>query len=175
MTGPSLVVCPLSVLSSWCNECEKWAPSLKVFRLHASDIDQQMAQKQQLQEHAVEYDIILTTYEMAKAPTLLSIYHRLHFQYLVLDEGHKIKGHLTQLAAAVRKIHRGNTLLLTGTPLQNNLVELWSLLNFLYPTIFTISKPFEDAFDLTGNVIDKQFLQYAQQLLDLFMRLRLKV
>ena len=174
MTGPSLVICPLSVLSSWCNECQKWAPSLKVFRLHASNMDQQVYQKQQLAEHATEYDVILTTYEMSKAPTLTSLYHRLHFHYLILDEGHKIKGHETQLAAAVRHIHCGNKLLLTGTPLQNNLVELWSLLNFLLPSVFTISQPFEKAFDLTNNHIDPKVLQQAQQVLDVFMLRRLK-
>ena len=92
----------------------------------------------------------------------------------------KIKGHLTQLAAAVRKIHKGNSLLLTGTPLQNNLVELWSLLNFLYPDIFTTMEPFQKHFDLTTNathkhvVVDKAFLVKTQQLLELFMLRRLK-
>lgn len=171
---PGLVICPLSVLSSWSNELQKWGPSLKVFRFHATSTDSQMAMKAELNTNAINYDVILTTYEQAKIPLLKSTYQRLHFNYLVLDEGHKVKGHETLIAQAVRKIHRGHTLLLTGTPLQNNLVELWSLLNFLYPEVFTTSKPFEAAFDLKENVIDKGFLRLSQKLLDLFMLRRLK-
>jgi SWI/SNF-related matrix-associated actin-dependent regulator of chromatin subfamily A member 5 len=174
VVGPSLVVCPLSVLSSWCNEIQKWAPSLKYFRLHASNPQEQHAQRQILSERACDYDIIVTTYEMAKVPVLHSLYARLHFNYLVLDEGHKIKGHTTEIAQSVRKIHSENRLLLTGTPLQNNLVELWSLLNFLYPEVFTTSEPFEKAFNLKDNIVDKTLLGYAQKLLDLFMLRRLK-
>ena len=174
VTGPSLVIAPLSVLSSWCNEMSKWAPSIKFFRLHASDPNEQKAQKEELQKRAHLYDVIVTTYEMAKLPALKSLYSRLHFNYLVLDEGHKIKAHDTLISQAVRKIHFGNTIILTGTPLQNNLVELWSLLNFLYPSIFTTLKPFEKAFNLNDNIIDKKFLAKSQQLLDLVMLRRLK-
>ncbi|CAJ1937255.1 unnamed protein product [Cylindrotheca closterium] len=174
VTGPSLVICPLSVLSSWCKEMAQWAPTLKFFRMHASSPTEQMHQKHELTTNACHYDVILTTYEMAKVPLMRSFYSRLHFNYLVLDEGHKIKGHETQIAQAVRSIHAGNQLILTGTPLQNNMVELWSLLQFLYPAIFTTSEPFAKAFCLAENVIDKGFLQQSHQLLNLFMLRRLK-
>ena len=174
VTGPSLIICPLSVLSSWCNEMTKWAPSLKYIQLHASNQEEQIRQRRHLVAHATEYDVILTTYEMAKIPALVSFYQRIKFNYLVLDEGHKIKGHQTQISKMVRKIHAGNRLLLTGTPLQNNLVELWSLLNFLYPDIFTINEPFEKHFDLGENIVDKSFLSQTQRLLGLFMLRRLK-
>ena len=61
VTGPSLVIAPLSVLSSWCNEITKWAPSLRFFRLHASNVEEQNDQKRELQDHAHTYDIIVTT------------------------------------------------------------------------------------------------------------------
>jgi SWI/SNF-related matrix-associated actin-dependent regulator of chromatin subfamily A member 5 len=116
--GPSLVVCPLSVLYSWCSEVQKWAPSLKLLRLHASSSEDQKQQRTELTEHVLEYDVILTTYEMIKAPQLSWMWSRQYFRYLVLDEGHKIKSGETILAQAVRKIHCENRLLLTGTPLQ---------------------------------------------------------
>lgn len=172
--GPSLVVCPLSVLYSWCNELARWAPSLKVLRLHSSDQVEQETQRKQLAEHGVEYDVIVTTYEMAKVPSLVGTWKRLYFQYLILDEGHKIKSHVTQISQAVRKIHCENRVILTGTPLQNNLVELWSLLNFLFSDIFTTMEPFENAFQLNQNQIDKTKLIQAQRVLDLFMIRRLK-
>jgi SWI/SNF-related matrix-associated actin-dependent regulator of chromatin subfamily A member 5 len=116
--GPSLVVCPLSVLYSWCSEVQKWAPSLKLLRLHASNSDDQIQQRTELTENILQYDVVLTTYDMLKAPQFSSMWSRQYFRYLVLDEGHKIKSGETILAQAVRKIHAENRLLLTGTPLQ---------------------------------------------------------
>ena len=174
VTGPSLVICPLSVLYSWCSELEKWAPELKYLRLHSSCLEEREVQRKTFTEKATSYDVVVTTYEMAKAPSLASLWSRMHFNYLVLDEGHKIKNHESLIAQGVRHIHCENRLILTGTPLQNNLVELWSLLNFLYPNIFTTSKPFAEAFDIVHNTVDKAKLALAHNLLDLFMIRRMK-
>lgn len=130
--------------------------------------------RKNLSEEGFLYDVVLTTYEMVKAPGLATSISRLHFNYLVLDEGHRVKGHETQIAAAVRRVHCENRLLLTGTPLQNNLIELWSLLELLYPDVFTTSVPFAQAFDLTENHVDADMLLKAQKVLDLFMIRRLK-
>jgi len=142
--------------------------------MHASNAEEQCRQRQCLIEHFADYDVILTTYEMAKVPNMTRFYTRAKFHYLILDEGHKIKAHETQISQTMRKIHTGNKLILTGTPLQNNLVELWSLMNFLYPEIFTTCDPFEKHFDLTENIIDKVFLGKTQKLLELFMLRRFK-
>lgn len=174
ITGPSLVICPLSVLYSWCNELERWAPSLKFLRLHSSSSEEREAQKQAFQEMATDFDVVITTYEMAKAPGLRSLWSRQYFNYLVLDEGHRIKDATNQISQAVRLIHRENALILTGTPLQNNLIELWSLLNFLYPDVFVTNERFAEAFNLTENVINKEKLLQAHSLLGLFMLRRLK-
>ena len=174
ITGPSLVICPLSVLYSWCNELERWAPSLKFLRLHSSSTEEREAQKHAFQERATEYDVVITTYEMAKAPGLRSLWSRLYFNYLVLDEGHRIKEATNQISQAVRLIHHENALILTGTPLQNNLIELWSLLNVLYPDVFVTNDKFANAFDLTENVINKEALLQAHSMLSLFMLRRLK-
>ena len=78
---------------------------------------------------------------------------KLHWRCLVLDEGHKAKNEATQIAIALRKVvaNAQYTLLLTGTPLQNNLRELWALLNLLHPDVFTDSAPFDDAFRIGGR------------------------
>jgi SWI/SNF-related matrix-associated actin-dependent regulator of chromatin subfamily A member 5 len=166
--GPSVVLCPLSVLYSWCNEITKWAPSLKFLRFHSSNPESLAI------SDVGAYDIIVTTYEMAKCPALQSLWSRQHFNLLVLDEGHKIKNHGSQISAACRKIHAGNRLILTGTPLANNLVEMWSLLNFLVPDVFTVSEPFAEAFNLTLNVVDPEKLALAHHVLKIFMLRRLK-
>jgi SWI/SNF-related matrix-associated actin-dependent regulator of chromatin subfamily A member 5 len=125
-------------------------------------------------KNATNYDVVVTTYEMAKQPQLRHLWSRQYFHYLVLDEGHRIKDAHAQISQAVRGIHCENKLILTGTPLQNNLVELWSLLNFLYPDMFLSSDPFAQAFDITHNIVRKETLHNAKQLLGLFMIRRLK-
>ena len=76
--------------------------------------------------------------------------HRTYWRYLVLDEGHVIKNEESQISRAVRGFHFENALLLTGTPLQNNLRELFALLNFLFPSVLPSScaAAFDNAFDL---------------------------
>ncbi|KAL9186892.1 hypothetical protein ACHAXT_010612 [Thalassiosira profunda] len=173
-SGPSLVICPLSVLYSWCNEVEKHAPSLKCFRFHSSDPAEREVQKNAMLQQILDYDIVVTTYEMAKNPAVTGLINRTYFNLCVLDEGHVIKSLTSQIGAAVRKIHAGCRVILTGTPLQNNLVELYAILNYLYPQYFTTAEPFEDAFDITHNRIDPGMLLKANKLLKLFMIRRLK-
>ena len=174
MPGPHLVICPLSVLYSWCSEMSKWAPSLKFLRFHSSDVEEREAQKMTLLQDMSSYDVIVTTYEMAKSPTLQHFWSRSYFSYVILDEGHIIKNRESQISDAVRKLHFENALILTGTPTQNDLIELYALLNFLYPDVFTNPQPFADAFCLGKKVIDREKLQKAHELLSLFMLRRLK-
>ena len=121
--GPSLVICPLSVLYSWCNEVEKHAPGLKHFRFHASDPKERESQKQIIMKDILSYDIVITTYEMAKNPLVTSLIRSTYFNLCVLDEGHVIKSLTSQIGDSVRKIHSRCRAILTGTPLQNNLVS----------------------------------------------------
>eukprot|EP00804_Cyclotella_cryptica_P027266 CCRYP_014371-RB/>CCRYP_014371-RB protein AED:0.04 eAED:0.04 QI:131/1/1/1/1/1/6/716/1063 len=173
-TGPSLVICPLSVLYSWCNEITKHAPTLKYFRFHSSDSDEREHQKHLMAHEILKYDVVVTTYEMIKNPQLLGLIRNTYFNLCVLDEGHVIKSVKTLISEAARKIHCQTRVILTGTPLQNNLVELYAILNYLYPTYFTSPTKFEDAFDITHNRIDPDMLLKANKLLKLFMIRRLK-
>jgi len=94
---------------------------------------------------------------------------------VVLDEGHIIKCESTLISEAVRRLHYVSTLILTGTPLQNNLHELWALLNYLCPDYFVESEPFDDAFDIGNQICDDSVLGHAHKLLKIFMLRRLKV
>jgi SWI/SNF-related matrix-associated actin-dependent regulator of chromatin subfamily A member 5 len=122
----------------------------------------------------LNYDLVITTYEMAKSKEIKSLICGTYFHYVVLDEGHVIKASDTIISHAVRKIHSRNKLILSGTPLQNNLVELQSILNYLYPQVFTEERFFKDAFDITQNCFDKAMLLKANKLLKMFMLRRLK-
>ena len=94
----------------------------------------------------------------------------------MIDEGHRIKNEKSLLSINVRTVPCKLRLLLTGTPLQNNLRELWSLLHFLLPDVFTVasSAKFEDAFDLAKGKCDTDMLRKAHQLLQPLMIMRKK-
>ena len=173
-TGPTLVICPLSVLYSWCAEIKKHAPTLEFFRWHCSDSKERESQQHHLLRKILDYDIIVTTYETAKSPQSTHLIRSLYFNALILDEGHIIKDMKTLISQSVRKIHAQTKLILTGTPLQNNLVELYAILNFLYPAYFTKSDYFAKAFDIGKNCIDSDMLLRANTVLSLFMLRRLK-
>ena len=125
-------------------------------------------------ENLTDFDIVITTYEMSLAQPLQNLWSRQHFNLVVLDEGHRIKCATTLISGAVRRLHAECRLILTGTPLANNLTELWALLNFLEPKVFSSSERFDDAFDLTHNKIDNKKLDQAHKLLKVMMLRRLK-
>ncbi|KAF8241258.1 hypothetical protein K440DRAFT_573971 [Wilcoxina mikolae CBS 423.85] len=134
---PFLVVCPLSVLSSWISECKRWTPHLRVLRFHGP-----VAERSRLKKYAEEggeghaYDVVVTSYEVFERETT---WFRRAFvwRYVVLDEGHKIKNEKTNIATSLQGLAAEYRLILSGTPLQNNLSELWALLHWLYPDVFT--------------------------------------
>ena len=208
---PFLVVCPLSVLSSWMAEARKWAPGLKVLRFHGpvkergrlkkiavGEIDTfgnlTVKQKAKLKarrtdtrkqiisldsdsetEEELGVDLIVTTYESYQAEQ--SWFKRAFvWRYVVLDEGHKIKNELSLISKALQGLQAEYRLILTGTPLQNNLAELWALLHWLYPDVFTAqtSELFRTSFDLGKGLYSNTVLDNSRHLLELIMLRRMK-
>jgi SWI/SNF-related matrix-associated actin-dependent regulator of chromatin subfamily A member 5 len=92
-----------------------------------------------------KFDVIVTSFEGVRL--CLNSLKKIKWHYIVIDEAHKIKNEDSQLSQVVRKLNTECKLLLTGTPLQNNLHELWSLLNFLLPEIFSNSELFDNWFE----------------------------
>ncbi|KDO20519.1 hypothetical protein SPRG_14277 [Saprolegnia parasitica CBS 223.65] len=132
--APHFVIVPASTLSNWVREFEKFAPTLRVLTYYG-DKDDRMA----MQDARAEFDVLLTTYSYFERDACAddrAFFRKFSFGYVVLDEGHSIKNANTsrfKRIAAVRARHR---LVLSGTPIQNNLSELLSLLSFLMPKIF---------------------------------------
>lgn len=150
--GPFLAVVPLSTLSNWVNEFKKWAPDLVlvVYKGHP-----QVRKEIHRQEMAsCQFNVLLTTYEyIMKDKHVLRKYE---WQYIIVDEGHLMKNAQSKFAMTLGSLYTSrNRLLLTGTPLQNSLPELWALLNFLLPTIFESVDTFEQWFS-------KPFSQFSQ-------------
>ena len=141
--GPHLIVCPLSVLSSWELEFGKWAPDLILHKIHGSNAQANWAKKV---AHVGTYDCVLTTYDTIIAASCAGLFPRIKWRCLVLDEAQVIKNETTFISKGLRKLHAQCSLLLTGTPLQNNLHELWAILNFMpcLRDVFPESTQFED-------------------------------
>jgi SWI/SNF-related matrix-associated actin-dependent regulator of chromatin subfamily A member 5 len=177
--GPHIVVVPKSTLANWMNEYKRWCPSLRTLRFWGSKkqiksiIDSDFVAGQLNNERS--WDVVVTTYEMCI--TYSGHLNKIPWQYLVLDEAHRVKNESSSLSKVLRKLNVNYRLLLTGTPLQNNLHELWALLNFLLPEIFHSSDAFDEWFNLTNNNDDenkKQLVQQLHKILKPFMLRRLK-
>lgn len=142
-SGPFLVIVPKSTLSNWVNEVNKWVPSLHPVCLIGSSDERARVIREEIVPG--NWDVLITSYEMCiKEKNLL---RRYNFVYLVIDEAHRIKNEKSKLSEVVRMFNSQNRLLITGTPLQNNLHELWALLNFLMPQMFQSSDTFDELFN----------------------------
>ena len=118
--------------------------------------------------------LLLTQYEMCN--TECKTLQKFAWKYLIIDEAHRLKNEASLFSKVVRTLHTSHRLLLTGTPLQNNLHELWALLNFLLPDIFSSSEQFDEWFDLEIDDEDakKQMISQLHKILRPFMLRRLK-
>jgi len=132
LTGPALIVTPLSVLQNWANEARRFTPQLRVLKMAGT-----RAERDRLMTNPAlgrgEFDILLSTYETIIAEERLFI-NSLTFSALIIDEGQRLKNPTCQLARALTRVKTPCRLLLTGTPIQNNLSELAALLGFCLPT-----------------------------------------
>lgn len=162
--GPYLVIVPLSTLTNWNNEFEKWAPS--VSKITYKGPPNQRKQYQQ-QIRWGQFQVLLTTYEfIIKDRPILS---KIKWVHMIVDEGHRMKNAGSKLSMTITQYYTTRyRLILTGTPLQNNLTELWAMLNFVLPTIFKSATSFDEWFNTpfanTGGQ-DKMELTEEEQLL----------
>lgn len=143
VTGPHLIVAPKAVLPNWSNEFKTWAPSIGTI-LYDGRPDERKSLRET--HFGGQFNVLLTHYDLIlKDKKFLK---KVHWHYLIVDEGHRLKNHECALARTLVSgylIRR--RLLLTGTPIQNSLQELWSLLNFILPNIFNSSGNFEEWFN----------------------------
>ena len=149
---PYLVLAPKSTLFNWTGEFAKWTPFFRVCRFHGDK-----ATRQALIHDVIapgRFDVVVTSYEVVCIEKAALSKHR--WKYIVIDEAHRIKNEHSRLSCVVRRLYSEHRLLLTGTPLQNNLHELWALLNFLVPEVFSSSDDFDEWFKLEGSDGERQ-------------------
>ena len=167
--GPHLVVCPRSVLGNWNREIARFAPGLSVLMFHG---DKDARRELRARLKGCTEDIVITTWEQVHME--LAAFKKVAFRYIILDEGHKIKNSESMVAQNMRALNGTNRLLLTGTPLQNNLQELWSLLHFLLPGLFDDVGTFEGWFDTEEGTEETRVMDHLHRMLRPFMLRRVK-
>uniref|UniRef100_A0A3B3Y4F4 Proliferation-associated SNF2-like protein n=1 Tax=Poecilia mexicana TaxID=48701 RepID=A0A3B3Y4F4_9TELE len=181
--GPFLVVAPLSTVPNWISEFKRFAPEISVMLYHGTPPERSKLLKQvrRSQGPLNMFPVVITSFEISMIDR--KFLQHLQWKYLIVDEGHRIKNLNCRLVRELKMLPTDNKLLLTGTPLQNNLAELWSLLNFLLPEVFDDLKSFESWFDINSlgegdDVIvaerEQNILSMLHQILTPFLLRRLK-
>ncbi|KAG0370323.1 hypothetical protein BGZ54_006899 [Gamsiella multidivaricata] len=145
--GPFLIVAPLSTLANWIIEFERFVPGVPVELYHGKPEEREHKRNRKFKKLDMTFPVVVTSYEIIiRDRKFLS---RFQWKYIIVDEGHRLKNMDCKLIRELKSYHSANRMLLTGTPLQNNLSELWSLLNFLLPEIFDDREGFEEWFDFS--------------------------
>eukprot|EP00038_Savillea_parva_P007217 m.168659 g.168659 ORF g.168659 m.168659 type:complete len:1141 (-) comp12987_c0_seq1:1756-5178(-) len=130
------VVVPSSVLANWTREFAKWCPEMNVCVLQGSVEERHALGRRVLKWEKYRIDVLLVTYNIVCSKYDASLFKQLPFDCAVFDEGHMLKNMKSDRYNKLMKINASRRVLLTGTPLQNNLLELLSLLNFVMPKVF---------------------------------------
>ncbi|KAG1145180.1 hypothetical protein G6F37_008896 [Rhizopus arrhizus] len=167
--GPHLVVVPKSTLHNWLSEFRKWVPDFDAFVFHGDKETRAKLIKERISPG--NFEICITSYEiclMEKAQ-----FKKIKWQYIIIDEAHRIKNENSMLSQLVRVFESRNRLLITGTPLQNNLHELWALLNFLLPDVFSSSEVFDEWFENQSGD-QKKVVEQLHKVLRPFLLRRIK-
>ncbi len=136
---PMLIVCPTSLVFNWVAEAKKFTPALKILALHGPDRHAQFAA-------IPNSDLVITSYALIRRDA--ERFRGLEFDTTVLDEAQHIKNRQTQNAQAVKAVKSKHRLVLTGTPLENSVLDLWSIFDFLMPGYLGSAKDFRERYEL---------------------------
>ncbi|KAG4381211.1 hypothetical protein GLYMA_15G097000v4 [Glycine max] len=168
--GPHMVVAPKSTLGNWMNEIRRFCPVLRAIKFLGNPDERRHIRDELLV--AGKFDVCVTSFEMAIKEK--SALRRFSWRYIIIDEAHRIKNENSLLSKTMRLYSTNYRLLITGTPLQNNLHELWSLLNFLLPEIFSSAETFDEWFQISGENDQQEVVQQLHKVLRPFLLRRLK-
>ncbi len=137
--APALIICPTSLVENWGEEAAKFTPHLRVLRMHGAD-------RHDNWDEVADCDLVITSYALIRRDLEEYLAHR--FSVVVLDEAQHIKNRATQNAAAVKQVQAHHKLVLTGTPIENSVADLWSIMDFLMPGYLGHHKAFRENYEL---------------------------
>ncbi|CCF59390.1 hypothetical protein KAFR_0G03580 [Kazachstania africana CBS 2517] len=169
--GPFLVIAPKSTLNNWKREVNRWTPEINAFILQGDKDERSELIKENLL--SCNFDVVIASYEIVIREK--ASLRKIDWEYIIIDEAHRIKNEESLLSQVLREFTSRNRLLITGTPLQNNLHELWALLNFLLPDIFSDSQDFDDWFSSESTEKDQgSIVKQLHTVLQPFLLRRIK-
>ncbi|KAI9829327.1 MAG: hypothetical protein M1819_006390 [Sarea resinae] len=149
VNGPFLIAAPMTTLDNWVQEFEKWTPTITAIAYIGLPAEREALRTKYFGNWSSDqFPVICTSYEICMNDQ--KYLAKLGWKFIIIDEAHRLKNFNCRLIRVLKTFESGNRLLITGTPLQNNLAELWSLLNFLMPQIFDSLESFEDWFDFSA-------------------------
>lgn len=146
---PALVICPASVVHNWRREANRFTPMLKVLVLESG------AARHNLRKQIPEHDLIVTNYALLRRD--LEALQKFSFRVVILDEAQFIKNPDAQITQSVKQLRAEQHLALTGTPLENRLLDLWSIVDFIQPSYLGNQQKFKEKYEPRGeNAVDEQ-------------------
>uniref|UniRef100_A0A8C6RVU3 Snf2-related CREBBP activator protein n=1 Tax=Nannospalax galili TaxID=1026970 RepID=A0A8C6RVU3_NANGA len=152
--GPHLIIVPTSVMLNWEMELKRWCPSFKILTYYGAQKERKLKRQGWTKPNA--FHVCITSYKLVLQDH--QAFRRKNWRYLILDEAQNIKNFKSQRWQSLLNFNSQRRLLLTGTPLQNSLMELWSLMHFLMPHVFQSHREFKEWFSnpLTGMIEGSQ-------------------
>uniref|UniRef100_A0A7S0IUA5 Uncharacterized protein n=1 Tax=Calcidiscus leptoporus TaxID=127549 RepID=A0A7S0IUA5_9EUKA len=167
---PFLVLAPKSTLTNWMREFKNWAPIFNTLHFHGDKDERARIIAEDLQPDG--FDVCVTSYEMVTREQ--NAFRKFAWRYIIVDEAHRMKNEESKLSQVLRSFSSHSRLLITGTPMQNNLHELWALLNFLMPDVFSSSDDFDSWFDLQDKQVEQAVISKLHKVLRPFLLRRVK-
>ena len=159
---PTLVVCPASVLHNWRRESERFTPSLKVLVLESGQA------RHNLRKRIPDHDIVVTNYSILRRD--LDDLAKFAFRAVVLDEAQFIKNPGAQVTKSVKELKADHKLALTGTPIENRMLDLWSIVDFVQPNYLGNQDHFSQVYDLRGAEKDESAARIGRRKLSAKLR-----
>ncbi len=148
-TGPALIVCPSSLVHNWAQEIDKFMDG----RLSYVLIYGNKEKRQEKLAHLKEYDVAITSYHLTHLDK--DMYEEINFTYCILDEAQHIKNKTAKRTRSIKGINSLHRVAITGTPMENNISELWSIFDFLMPGFLGSHKDFKNEFETPINGFDR--------------------
>jgi SNF2 family DNA or RNA helicase len=164
---PALVVCPTSLLYNWKEECHKFNDELKTLI-----VDGMPNQRKKLIKNVKDYDVVITSYSLLQKD--IEAYDKVTFSYMILDEAQHIKNRGTRNAKSVKLVKAQHRVILSGTPIENSLDELWSLFDYLMPGFLGSYERFVEKYVRLSGEEQAKNLQYLRKKVAPFILRRMK-